>query len=417
MRQDVGEDLNAFYDRASLSFFHRTTGSKTTFSGASTDVVAHEAGHAFLDAIRPQLFDVSLTETGAFHEAFGDIVAILVALLDQQIRETLLEVTSDLRQANFVEATAEDLSDGVRLAIGPNHPAAKPRRALNVFQWQNPLLLPTSAPPDDLSSEIHSFARVVSGCIYDTLSNIFNSRPARNQCALLEAAQVTGRLLIEAARAAPLETRFFRSIGRAMIHADTDQNGGANHLAIRDAFAAHNITLGSAAMLAPTSILAGAAPALTGKAKKLKVAKEMTPDLAKRMGLSGAARFTFRALRLAGETITEAVHDHATKLDKIHSRLKGVIAMAPTSVLIGSVGQRASILGGLPDLHGTEDEVTQFVATLLENDCIKFDKTQAFVSETTQRLRTHEIKKVGARKVLTRLAFDCFPNCAGRSTS
>lgn len=49
--------LNAFYDRLSLSFFQvDAAGGDSYRSGASTDVVAHEAGHAFLDAIRPDLW-------------------------------------------------------------------------------------------------------------------------------------------------------------------------------------------------------------------------------------------------------------------------------------------------------------------------------------------------------------------------
>src|SRR5262245_31635762 len=35
-------DLNAFYDRDGCQFFEFDDGTKTTFSGASTDVVAHE---------------------------------------------------------------------------------------------------------------------------------------------------------------------------------------------------------------------------------------------------------------------------------------------------------------------------------------------------------------------------------------
>ena len=54
--QDAGEDLNAFYDRASFSFFHMAIGGVTFFSGASTDVVAHELGHGLLDSVRPDFF-------------------------------------------------------------------------------------------------------------------------------------------------------------------------------------------------------------------------------------------------------------------------------------------------------------------------------------------------------------------------
>ena len=105
--QDFGEDLNAFYDRDSFSFFHRQIGMKTFFSGGSTDVVAHEVGHGLLDAIRPDLWDAVFLETGAFHEAFGDCMAVLAALNDKDSRKKLLTVTTNLGKRNFVESTAE----------------------------------------------------------------------------------------------------------------------------------------------------------------------------------------------------------------------------------------------------------------------------------------------------------------------
>jgi len=152
LKQNAGNDLNAFYDGNSLSFFEFTAGSKTTFSGGSTDVVAHEAGHALLDTIRPDLWSSNLTEPNAFHEAFGDCVALLTCLFDQETRVALLKESPDLGKANFVEALAEELSDMVRIAIGKNHPAAAPRHALNNFKWQLPTTLPTNGPPDVLIS-------------------------------------------------------------------------------------------------------------------------------------------------------------------------------------------------------------------------------------------------------------------------
>ena len=49
---NAGVELNAGYTQAGLDFYEFTTDTKTTFSGASTDVVSHEAGHAFLDLLR-----------------------------------------------------------------------------------------------------------------------------------------------------------------------------------------------------------------------------------------------------------------------------------------------------------------------------------------------------------------------------
>ncbi len=142
--QDVGVDINAFYDRASFSFFHRAIGAKTFFSGASTDVVAHEVGHGLLDSIRPDLWDAPFLETGAFHEAFGDCIAVLTALHDAATRTKLLAVTTTLRKRNFVESTAEELSDGIRRLV-PTHNAAEPRHAFNTFMFQIPDTLPPPA--------------------------------------------------------------------------------------------------------------------------------------------------------------------------------------------------------------------------------------------------------------------------------
>lgn len=261
--QDAGSDLNAYYNRASLSFFHNTTNGKTTFSGASTDVVAHEAGHALLDAIRPDLWNSFFPEVGAFHEAFGDCIAILTALSDRGSRQAVLDT---INNPNFEETTAEDLSDGVRQAIGPNHPAATPRRALNTFQWQLPSTLPPGGRDvgDILTSEIHSFGRIFSGCFYDTIRNIFNSLPNRSEANLWIAAQTAARLLIASIRQVRETQRFFQEIGRGMVLVDRNQNGGVNQQAIAQAFANHGIALGSSALTAPTASLAGPAPILLG---------------------------------------------------------------------------------------------------------------------------------------------------------
>src|SRR5258705_3870283 len=155
----VKEDLNAYYDGDTLSFFHATTGAKTTFSGASTDVVAHEVGHALLDIIRPQLWAENFTEAAAFHEAFGDCVALLTALHDKPTRQRLLKVAPTLRTASFVEALMEDLADGTRRGYGASSDGAAPRHALNTFKWTLPTTLPAGGPPAKLTRAVHSFWR------------------------------------------------------------------------------------------------------------------------------------------------------------------------------------------------------------------------------------------------------------------
>src|SRR5258708_3941297 len=84
---DFGIDLNAFYDREGLKFFHGSAAGRTVFSGESPDVVCHELGHAILDSLKPQLFDAASIEVAAFHESFGDMSAILSALQLPSLRE------------------------------------------------------------------------------------------------------------------------------------------------------------------------------------------------------------------------------------------------------------------------------------------------------------------------------------------
>jgi hypothetical protein len=416
LQQDAGDDLNAFYNAQSLSFFHHTTGNKTTFSGESTDVVAHEAGHAFLDSIRPDIWGSTFTEVAAFHEAFGDCVAILVALFDKLTRKALLEVAPDLRRGNFTEATAEDLSDGVRRALGSSHPASAPRHALNNFRFQLPTSLPPSGGPNALTSEIHSFGRIFSGCFYDLISNLFAASPQRNEAALLAAAKTAGKLLIAGAKKAPEAQRFFQAVGRAMVLEDQAVNGGANRQQIIDAFDRHGIALGSAAMVAPRATLEGKAPKLGAKAKRPTLSAATTKDIRKRIGAAPGTKLAVSAVEIGEERVAQVVHYREVPLGSLSKQLKGVVAVAAEPVLVGAEGGRAAIVSALPEPNATTDEVHTFVETLLKNDQIAFDgraraakarRVGAVNGRQAHGLPTHKVVTRNGKKVLTRIRFVC----------
>jgi hypothetical protein len=409
-----GQDLNAYYDGRGLRFFEYTTGSKTTYSGASTDVVAHECGHALLDQLRPDLWSSSYIETGAFHEAFGDCTALLTAFADAGIRSL---VRTRLRKANFVEATAEDLSDGVRRALGAQHPAAEPRHALNGFRWALPSTLPSSGPPRTLTAEIHSFARIFSGCFYDTILNILRARlgaTTPTSAQLRQAVQTAGRLLIGAAADAPESARFFQAVGRTMILADQQLYGGANRVAIHDAFDRHGIALGSAAMLSPVAALAGR-PSGSGRGEgRVLVTPAALADLRHRIGAHTRALLTIQRTSICGRPLLRATHHREVPLAALDRRLRGVIAVVPESTLIGSHDRTVAILGGLPEPTGSVQEVTAFVRTLLAADRIAFEATQARSGIPSQRrkderkrLPTHAIRSVRGKRMLERVRFAC----------
>jgi hypothetical protein len=400
--RQLGEapDLNAFYDRDGFIFFEYDDGEKKTFSGASTDVVTHEVGHGLLDAARPDLWDTPFLEVNAFHEAFGDCMAIITALGDARTRKALLAIGLGAR--NFVETIAEDLADGIR-RVDPEHNAAAPRRTLNRLRWQLPSSLPRDGGPGELINESHSFAQVFTGCFWDLIRNIVGT--GKTGDALEAAVRTVAGLLIEGAKAAPEQARFFQAVGRAMVLADGERHGGAHHVAIRDAFAAHGIALGSNAMLAPVAALAGPSPKV---AKAAALSASTLRDVMGRLGARVHARMVMRRREIAGERVVQAVHRREVPLDALGPGLRGVVAVAPESLLVGGSGGRAALLGALPDASATTDEVMTYVESLVRHDRIEYGERRGTAQRGRDLVwRSHSIRSIGGRRVLTRVRFAC----------
>jgi hypothetical protein len=403
--------LNAYYDGDGLRFFDFVAKNKQFFTGMSTDVVAHETGHALLDAIRPDLWASFMPEIGAFHEAFGDIMAIVVALGDSATRTKLLQVAPKLDKKNFVETCLESLSEGVRLHFGPNTSSSEPRRALNKLKWQLPSTLPSSASdPRTLTSEVHSFSRVFTGCFWDTLRFVFTATGS-TESDLAKAADITAKLLIEATRVATAKDRFFLEVGRRMVLVDEQKNGGKFREAIKSGFAAHNIGLGTSAMLQPTAALAGEGfDAKTGALPRRAVA-----DLKRH---TGAGRLSMARETVMGEPVTRASFKREIPLGRLHRKLKGVVAVSDENVLIGASGTRAVVLGALPETGVANDEVETFVNSLVDCGQIQFEPMPtvraargmaaavADVQAGADQV-THAVVVEDGKKVLTRLRFIC----------
>jgi len=206
---DFGVDLNAFYDREGLKFFHGTAAGRTVFSGESPDVVCHELGHALLDSFKPQLFDAASIEVAAFHESFGDMSAILSALQLPSVREGVLAETAGvLRRSSRLSRLAEQLGWAIRQSV-PS--AVEPdclRNAVNTFFYRDPDTLPTMAPATSLSSEPHSFSRVFTGAFFEGLAGMLATTDTKNEAALLQVSQDMGTILVEGISAASVVPTF-----------------------------------------------------------------------------------------------------------------------------------------------------------------------------------------------------------------
>jgi hypothetical protein len=227
---DEGVDLNAYYDRNALNFFHGPGAQGTVWSCESPDVVCHEMGHAILDSIKPQLWDAASQEAAAFHESFGDMSAILSALQLQSLRKAVLSDTQgQLYRSSRLSRLAEQLGSAIR----KSHPDAVEsdclRNAVNSFTYSDPMRLPQMAPASLLSSEPHSFSRVFTGAFFEVLAGLVAAKASKSGAAateadLLAASGEIADILVNGVRAAPVVPNFYAQVAAAMVQASAAVN-------------------------------------------------------------------------------------------------------------------------------------------------------------------------------------------------
>lgn len=234
---DAGQDFNAYYarDEKSINFFHGTDPKtrEVMYSGASGEVVSHEAGHAILDAIRPGYFETWTPDVGAYHESFGDMIGMLVAMKDEKsIKLAAQQTGGDLKKPNCLAHTGEQLGIGINHYSGRNATGGDyVRNAINTFKWVDPKNLPSNAPNDKLSKEVHSFSRLWTGAFYDVLSGV-QARNVASGKDVESALRATGdemlKVLANAMKDAPQGDFTYRDMANCWIKADQKYNNGVN---------------------------------------------------------------------------------------------------------------------------------------------------------------------------------------------
>jgi hypothetical protein len=221
----AGEWANACYDRASrsLQFFWFQYGEERVYTALSRDIVAHECGHALLDAVAPSLYDVSTPESLAIHEAIADLVAVLMALRSRPLRHQVLAKTGNsISNANEFSSIAE------RFGMRQHRPGLPHPQALRMLLNDNTMDSVDRTDPHELST-------VLSGLFYESLVDMFErgkakltERPgktARNadqaaNASLGSAAIIFRRLLLRGIDYLPPGELTFADVGRATIAAD-----------------------------------------------------------------------------------------------------------------------------------------------------------------------------------------------------
>lgn len=384
---DEGEDFNAYYDRAGLHFFHGTVAGHPVYSGESPDVVSHELGHAVLDALRPQLWDAASDEVAAFHEAFGDVSAMLSALQLQSFRdEVLASTTGRLERSSRLSRLAEQLGHAIRTIQPDAVDADSLRNAANSFFYDEPTALPPTAPATMLAAEPHSFSRVFSGAFLRLLAGIFAAQPRSNSSALLQTSRDAGQLLVTSIAAAPVVPTYYSQVAAHMLEADAVDFSGRYSEALKSAFVHHGVlSLDAAGQFASSLSGRGRNRAMVGAARAAR-------------NLAGTEGPELPQVALPGETFGLAL---------------------PLLCHTAGEPKRFAVAGAAFDLRSAEPPAqdhaaASFVDSLFKRGRIDLDEVEdvGLAPRSPLAHKTHALRAEGNGLALRRLRFDC-GFCAG----
>ncbi len=227
VRPNVGNRANAFYNEQTQTLgFHTYRVNGTTVSTAqSADIVAHETGHAVLDGIRDLWNESFGLGSRAIHESVGDMVALLVALHDNDLVKQVLEWTGgNLRVSNVITELAEHLAQVDSRALDLPRQSIYLRNAINSFVDMpfDELPAQTSDPLTTLARQEHNYSRVFTGAFWDVFAAIYERLCATEApfIAVTRARRYVGRLLMWALDVSPVGELNFDDLARAFLTAD-----------------------------------------------------------------------------------------------------------------------------------------------------------------------------------------------------
>ncbi|GAB5490621.1 MAG: hypothetical protein Phog2KO_08360 [Phototrophicaceae bacterium] len=241
----VGDLANAFYnEQEQLLGFHTfiNKNGEQHSTAQSADIVTHEVAHAILDGLRDLYNESFGLGSRAFHESFGDISAILVALHDDSLIRRLLEWTDgDLKMSNFISEVAEHLTDELIQSPYFEEHTIYLRNAFNMLEDTpfDQLAYSPENPEIDLARQEHNYSRLFTGAFYDILVGVYERFLENNQhafVALYRARDVVGHLLIMAIEAGPVGELNFSDMAKSFITADEILYNGKYNAILRNVF-------------------------------------------------------------------------------------------------------------------------------------------------------------------------------------
>ena len=216
-------DTNAYYVRESGSItFCSYTGDagRRILLALSRDIVAHETGHAILDAVVPDLYDAADPDSLTIHEAYGDIAAFLQTLLDEAMlfsAYALFDGDTDAFEA--LGRLDEEFGTDFRRAEG----AAALRDASSNATFDT---------RDEQRRVVdrwdaHEASAVVVGALFATLRERAESSGRGFESAVLIAARELARIVVPALHRLPAGEASLVDLARALDSAGRETSSGS----------------------------------------------------------------------------------------------------------------------------------------------------------------------------------------------
>ncbi len=375
---------DAFFDGTRLVFSNQGG----TQPGMSVDVVTHELGHAILNAVVPDLRHSSHLEHAAFHEAFADTLALLVALDDPDVAAQV--VAAGLGQPNAAERLLESMATALAQRRGLGAGALQ-RRALNQRQWS------VTGPFGSAMEPEYELSEAFTGSVYDSVGALFAARGGTNAADLAAAARTIGRLLASAIDTAPIDLGLFHSMGNTMLAATANAD---ERQALEQGFARHGLEITSAALTQPEEAFVGPRSGTLHA-----VGRALSRRIARRYGFNGRApRAAHGRMRVGGRVVHWVGHTHDVDLRPVHAALHAVRAAVYQETWLAREAEGWAIVQRPRDTRALEDAALLYAEHLYKRGRIR-DRAPRRVPGASPV--THAVRRGKRSARLVRLRFGC----------
>ena len=221
----AGKAKNAFYDRHNHNlqfYYHEAKHGHKIYTALSHDIVVHEATHAILDGIAPDLYNAILPESLALHEAIADISAITQTLLNNMVLFSYDALTggSDKDQFKALTNIAEEFGADIRTSEGRNYL----RRMKNDFVLKRQPGVDRDDSVVVKTDDPHQVSQVLSGILYSIMEQrmLITDRYTADIFSTMDklfvpAARRVARIIFRALEYLPPGEASFIDYGRAFV--------------------------------------------------------------------------------------------------------------------------------------------------------------------------------------------------------